>query len=97
MSSQDPTVTQYRIENLYDAFARLENQMRDGFAEIKRILDERLESRDRFLQDHEKRLQAIEVRLARQSAINAVLSTLGGLGAAGVISWLLNRILNAGS
>jgi len=91
---QDPTVTQYRIENLYDAFERLEKQMREGFADIKRILDERLESRDRFLQDHEKRIQALELRLARQQAINAILSTIGGISLAGVVSWILNRVLN---
>lgn len=91
----DNTVTHYRIEHLYEAFERLEKQMREGFGELKRLLDERLESRDRTLLDHEKRIQDMERRLAQQMTINGILTGLGGSAMAAVLAFMLRQLLGS--
>lgn len=91
----DNAVTHYRIEHLYEAFERLEKQMREGFGELKRLLDERLESRDRTLLDHEKRLQEMERRLAQQKTVNGILTALGGTTMTAVLAYMLRQLLGS--
>ena len=90
--SDDDTVTNYRFEHLYEAFERLEQQMREGFSELKRLLDERLESRDRLLKEHDARIRDMERRLAQQATINSILTALGGTSMTAVIAYILRQL-----
>lgn len=64
--------------------------MKDGFADLRAVLDSRLESRDRQLEDHEKRIRTLEGRTDRQQVVNAVLAALGGAALA-----MVARLLGA--
>lgn len=88
----DDNLTEYKFKQLFDGIAELRDAMKDGFDEIKRLLDTRLESRDATLADHEKRIQRQERKLERQAVINAILASFGGAGltvAVGAVLWLV--------
>lgn len=57
----DDTVTDIQIRQLTAALTELKANMKEGFAEIKRLLDERFASRDERFDAQESRLRATEL------------------------------------
>lgn len=82
----DDKLTDYQINQLFKSLAELRTAMKDGFDEIKRLLDDRLDSRDKVLNDHEKRLQKLERTGSRQVLVNAILGLIGGSALTAIIS-----------
>lgn len=95
MNDNDPeNLTDYRIKQLFAGLDRLETAMRDGFADLKRVLDERLQSRDDRLDDIEERLRNTESRLDRKEGRDAVIgwisAAIGSAMIAGLVGlWFL--------
>lgn len=78
LEPQHPSVQRYQINNLFEQMARMRQDMKEGFADLRGVLDSRLESRDRQLEDHESRIRVLEGRTDRQQVVNAVLAAVGG-------------------
>jgi hypothetical protein len=85
----EDNVQDYKIQTLFHELERLRGTVEQGFAEMRQILDQRLESRDERLQNHEERLRVLERRVAVQSAWFAILGLIGGSAVTVVVTQLL--------
>lgn len=77
--AQKDDLTQYKFRQLFDGLSRLETTMQDGFAEIKRLLDARLESRDKDIRDLDDRVTHLEQWRARIQGQLVIIGAAGGV------------------
>jgi hypothetical protein len=85
----EDNVQDYKIQTLFYELERLRGAVETGFAEMRQILDQRLESRDERLENHEERLRVLERRVAVQSAWFAILGLIGGSAVTVIVTQLL--------
>jgi len=60
LQPQHPSVQRYQINNLFEEVARMRLDIKEGFGDMRVVLDSRLEARDRQLTEHEGRLRDLE-------------------------------------
>ena len=60
LQPQHPSVQRYQINNLFEQIARMRDDIKEGFADMRLMLDSRLESRDKQLSEHEGRIRDLE-------------------------------------
>jgi len=89
----DETLTEYKIQKLFEELHELRTAMTQGFDDLKKMLDVRLEQRDRTLKNHEDRLQALEKQHVRQDTMNRVLTLIGSTALAAAITVLVRAWL----
>lgn len=80
--AQKDDLTEYKFQQLFQGLERLGAEMRDGFAEIKRLLDSRLESRDKDIKEIDDRVSNLEnwrnIREGRDQVLGRILLWVGG-------------------